>query len=421
MTCLPTKRLKYAVQLRRSRVEGADDERPYVGLEHIESQTGRLLSSAFAEPSEQGQTAAEDSLCNTFEAGDVLFGKLRPYLAKAWVAEFSGQCSTELLVFQPRAFDSRFLRSICLSMEFVGAVDASAFGSKMPRADWDFIGNLRVPVPPIAQQRAIADYLDRETGRIDRLIAVKERWLEILAEKRRAVIAHAVTRGIRPDVPVQETGVGWLGKIPQTWNVKRVKYLFRLITDAAPEGNEYELLALYTDIGVRPRKELEARGNRASTTDGYWTVRRGDLVVNKLLAWMGAFGVSAYDGVTSPAYDVLRPLPAIDSMYYHYLFRCGICFPEFRRRSTGIMDMRLRLYFDQFGDMPVPVPPVDEQRAIVTQIVAETRKLDSLRAATERTIALLKERRAALIAAVVTGRIAVPEPRHGEESTVGIQ
>ena len=86
-------------------------------------------------------------------------------------------------------------------------------------------------------------------------------------------------------------------------------------------------------------------------------VRRGDLIVNKLLAWMGAFGVSEYDGVTSPAYDILRPETGVEPIYYHHLFRCGICQTEIKRRSYGVMDMRLRLYFDRFGDMPVPVPP----------------------------------------------------------------
>ena len=200
-------------------------------------------------------------------------------------------------------------------------------------------------------------------------------------------------------------GVPWLGEIPAHWDMRRMKYLFRLVADRAPENNGYELLSLYTDIGVKPRRELEERGNKATTTDEYWMVRSGDLIVNKLLAWMGAFGVSDYDGVTSPAYDILRPRESVQSVFYHHLFRCGVAATEIRARSYGIMDMRLRLYFDRLGDMRVPVPPFLEQHAIVDHIARETAKLDAVRAATERTIALLKERRSALIAAAVTGQL----------------
>jgi type I restriction enzyme, S subunit len=271
----------------------------------------------------------------------------------------------------------------------------------------DVIANLAIPVPPLQQQLAIAAFLNRETARLDGLVASKERMLGLLDEKRRSLIARAVTRGLNPHAPLRDSGISWLGEIPAHWEVKRVKYIFGLVADPAPEDNSFELLSLYTDIGVRPRKELEARGNKASTTDNYWIVQRGDLVVNKLLAWMGAFGVSDYDGVTSPAYDILRPIADIEPYYYHHLFRCGICQPEIRRRSYGIMDMRLRLYFDRLGDMAVPVPPRGEQARILEHVRTETSQLERIDQATERTIDLLRERRAALIAAAVTGQLDV--------------
>lgn len=271
----------------------------------------------------------------------------------------------------------------------------------------DVIANLEIPVPPLQEQHAIATYIRDETSQIDELVAAKQRLLDLLEEKRRVLITCAVTRGLNPNDQVKDSGIEWLGPIPINWETKRVKYLFRLITEPAPPDNDFELLSLYTEVGVLPRKDIEARGNKATTTDNYWLVKPGDLVVNKLLAWMGAFGVSEYEGVTSPAYDILRHLDGVNPSYYHHLFRCGICFPEFRRRSTGIMDMRLRLYFDKFGDMRVPVPPVDEQRAIIEHIQQETSKLDTLRIAAELTIGLLKERRAALISAAVTGKLEV--------------
>ena len=410
---LPTKwdsrRMKYASKLANTRSDGRPDGARYLGLENIESWTGRLVESEVETGSAEDVVGA-DSAVNCFERGDVLFGKLRPYLAKAHLAEAPGVCTSELLVTKPaRDVNGKFLLYVLLSEGFISLVNSSAFGSKMPRADWDFIGSVRVPIPPtITEQRTIVEYLDQETGRLDSLVAEKKRWLDLLEEKRRALIAEAVTRGVNPKSPTKNSGVEWLGKIPATWETRRVKYLFRLVSESAPAEHEFQLLSVYTDIGVRPRKELEARGNKASSTEDYWMVSPGDIIVNKMLAWMGAFGVSDYEGVTSPAYDILRPKSGVDSTYYHYLFRCGICFTEFRRRSTGIMDMRLRLYFDKFGDMRVPFPPLEEQRAIVAYIGKATAKLDALRAATERTIALLKERRAALIAAAVTGRLNIP-------------
>ncbi len=264
-----------------------------------------------------------------------------------------------------------------------------------------------VKVPELSLQRAIADYLDRETAKIDAMIAAKGRQLDLLAEKRRAFITRAVICGLDPKVSLRDSGITWLGKTPVHWDTKRVKYLFRLVTEQAPADNDYELLSLYTDIGVRPRKEMEARGNKATTTDNYWLVRPGDLIVNKLLAWMGAFGISEYEGVTSPAYDILRPINGVNTAYYHHLFRCGVCIPEIHRRSRGIMDMRLRLYFDELGDMRVPVPPLPEQQAIVEHITHVTARMDAMSDATKRTIALLKERRAALITEAVTGKTEV--------------
>ena len=158
-----------------------------------------------------------------------------------------------------------------------------------------------------------------------------------------------------------ETGLSWMSKIPSNWEIARTKRKFRLVTHKSRVSHGLELLSVYTHIGVKPRKDLEQRGNKASTTDGYWVVQKGDIVVNKLLAWMGAIGVSHYEGVTSPAYDILRPSCDIHSDYYHYLFRTKKYLQLFKSRSRGIMEMRLRLYFDQFGQIPIPVPPREEQ------------------------------------------------------------
>ena len=155
-------RLKYCADLVNEKVNGAACELPYTGLEHIESWTGRRLVTDTA--------TSSDGQASLHRAGDVLFGKLRPYLAKAYVAEDDGICTSELLVLRPKVVLERFLRDYILSSCFISVVDSSTYGAKMPRASWDFIGSLPVLVPPIDEQRAIAVFLDRETSRIDALI-----------------------------------------------------------------------------------------------------------------------------------------------------------------------------------------------------------------------------------------------------------
>ncbi len=211
----------------------------------------------------------------------------------------------------------------------------------------------------------------------------------------------------KPYPKYKKSGIAWLGDVPKHWTVLKTKYCFKLIVEPAPKNNNYELLSIYTDIGVKPRKDLEAKGNKATTTDGYWIVRKGDLIVNKLLAWMGAIGYSNYNGVTSPAYDILRSNKNISSRFYSYLFRTEIAQQEFKRWSRGIMEMRLRLYFSEFGNILLPVPTLDEQVKIVNYIEEKTKQIDTLIEKSTKAIELLKERRVALVSAVVTGKIDV--------------
>ena len=200
----------------------------------------------------------------------------------------------------------------------------------------------------------------------------------------------------------KDSGVEWLGEVPHCWDVKKVKNIFHLIVEPAAKNNQCELLSVYTDIGVKPRAELEERGNKASTTDGYWIVKKGDIVVNKLLAWMGAIGLSEYDGVTSPAYDILRPHQQINGKFFHYLFRTPLCLSEFKKNSRGIMDMRLRLYFEELGNIYIPFPSYQEQQKIAQFLDDKTAKIGQAVDLAEKQIVLLKEHKQILIQNAVT-------------------
>lgn len=397
----PTTRLKYVTSLRRSRLDASHDERPFVGLEQIEPGTGRLVGP----PSFDGG----ESLSSTFERGDVLFGKLRPYLAKAWVAEFPGRCTTELLVMQPtEAVDAPFLRTVFLSPPFIHEVDSATSGSKMPRAEWSLVGSTPVPLPPLQTQRAIADYVDRETAQLNALVAANDRLLRLLTDKRQALITCGVLRGLRSRVRLRDTGVSWLGRIPAHWQTERARWLFRE-RDERSETGEGELLTVSHLTGVTPRSEKTVNMFEPATTEGYKSCLPGDLVVNTLWAWMGAMGASPTDGIVSPAYNVYEPGTRLDPDYVDALVRVPAFAHEVARYSKGVWSSRLRLYPEGFFAVSFPVPPLSEQREIVAHLAKVTGKLDELCAATERTLVLLKERRTALIAAAVTGQIDVAQ------------
>ncbi|WP_323601389.1 restriction endonuclease subunit S [Pseudomonas putida] len=287
-------------------------------------------------------------------------------------------------------------------------LDSISTGSTFEAISAEQVANIPIALPRhVSEQAQIARFLDHETACIDALIEEQQRLIELLKEKRQTVISHAVTKGLDPTVLMKDSGVEWLGEVPVHWEVLATKRFFRMVVDPAPENNDFELLSIYTEIGVRPRKDLEQKGNKASTTDGYLRVKKGDLIVNKLLAWMGAIGHSEYDGVTSPAYDILRPGRELAPKFYHYVFRGKSAQQEFKRWSRGIMEMRLRLYFDELGRILMPFPPSGEQEKIVEFIEAMEAKFDSLTQAASEQVKLLSERRSALISAAVTGKIDV--------------
>lgn len=277
-------------------------------------------------------------------------------------------------------------------------------GSTFMELSTDELKSLRIPHPSLSSQSAIADYLDRETARLDSLVAAKERLLSLMAEKRRSLITRAVTRGVDARAPLRDSGISWLGQIPTHWQIERARWLFRERDERSETGNE-ELLTVSHLTGVTPRSEKDVNMFEAETTEGYKICLAGDLVINTLWAWMGAMGVSPVNGIVSPAYNVYEPGPRLEPSFVDALVRMPIFAQEVTRYSKGVWSSRLRLYPEGFFEVFLPVPSREEQAAIVVHIGKETAKLDAVRSATERTVSLLKERRTALVAAAVAGQI----------------
>lgn len=203
---------------------------------------------------------------------------------------------------------------------------------------------------------------------------------------------------------MKDSGVEWLGKIPNHWMIRRIKNLFELRNEKNYEALEdVNLISLYTDKGVVQHSDLtETTGNKAVTAEGYKIVKEDDIVVNIILCWMGAVGRSAYNGVTSPAYDVYKPLHDTNSKYYHYLFRTSQFNGECYRYGRGIMLMRWRTYSTEFRAISVPLPPEDEQERIVEFLDKKLDDVDRLIGNVQTQIEKLKAYKQSLITEVVT-------------------
>jgi type I restriction enzyme S subunit len=313
------------------------------------------------------------------------------------------------MVVRVRGFvEPRFIAYSLLSHQVLQCqIEPMCSRAAQPHLNAEELGDILFWLAPLSQQRSIADYLDQETARLDALIGAKERVLGLLAEKRRALITRAVTRGLDPRAPLRNSVIPWLGKIPAHWETRRVAWLFR---ERHERGEpDLSLLEVSINAGVVLREFSEDRiESTAADFNIYKVARKGDVVFNKMRMWQGAVGVAPQDGLVSPDYIVAAPTGTLLSDYAGQLFRTEQFSAECARRSHGIVWDRLRLYWEGFRDIELPLPPWNEQRAILDYIEKEAGKLDALCRATERTIALLKERRAALIAAAITGKIAIP-------------
>jgi len=379
---------------------GANDF--YVALEHIEKWSGKL------NPPEE--VAQYESTVKAFDSDDVLFNKLRPYLAKAFVADRKGVCVSELLVLRRKNSNvlPKYLLYFLLSKPTIDLINASTYGAKMPRANWSFIGNLLLPLPPMEEQKAITCYLDEKLEHIQHFIDNKRRLIEMLEEQKRTVAERAVTKGISPELPTKEPGLRWLEPIPEHWQVKRARYFFREV-DERSEAGEEELLSVSHKTGVTPRSEKNVTMFKAESYEDSKMCRPNDLVINIMWAWMGAMGVSAHAGIVSSAYGVYRPKSAelFDAEYLDYLVRTSLYIAEYNGRSRGVTSSRARMYTEDFYDIPVVRPPLSEQQEIVAHIKRESAALDEAIEKSRIELSLIEEYRTTLISEIVTGKIDV--------------
>ena len=258
----------------------------------------------------------------------------------------------------------------------------------------DDVANMAVETTCLADPIRIALHLDRETSRLDALLTAKEHLIALLAEKRRPLVAQAVSRGLDVSAPMCDSDFPWLTQIPKSWKVRRARFLFRQSALAVHDHDEIVTCFRHGQVTLR-RNRREDGFTKAVMELGYQGIRNGQLMLHSMDAFAGALGVSDSDGKCWPEYIIRDPATGeIDSQYYGYLLRQMALVGFIQASCPAVRERAPRIRFSDFGEMFLPLPPKEEQRSIVRYITRETAKIDSVRFATAQTITLLKERRA---------------------------
>jgi type I restriction enzyme S subunit len=409
------KRFKFSVNLINNKIEAENSNLSYMGLEHIESWTGKKI---------EDKNASSEGIGSHFLPNDVLFGKLRPYLAKVYLSDIEGLASTEALVLRCKNnIFPKFLKYYILSRDFINIVDSSTFGAKMPRASWDFIGNLFFIFPPLNEQEKIAQFLDYKTKQIDELIKKKETLIEKLDEKRTAIISHAVTKGLDSSVPIKDSGIEWLGDIPKHWKVIRLKHLANKITDGehiSPKNIDIGIPLLSAkDIRERYIRFDDASYVTEEDAQVFWKrckPEKGDILIVSRGATVGRIGFveinTKFCLMGSVILIKLNDIVYPDFIYFatnqNYVQKSIIQVSDASaQQAIYLIDVKETKFF---------IPPYNEQKQISKHLDQKTTQIDQQKAKIKEAIELLKEYRTSLITNAVTGKIdvsqiAIPSPQ----------
>ena len=335
---------------------------------------------------------------------DVVMSTVRPYLkAVAQVPEESSSLvfSTGFAVLRPNQNKviPRYLYWVVQSDPFIYEASRWSNGVSYPAINVEDLMRIKLPLPSLCIQKKLADYLDNETAKIDHLIA-KQRELIDLTNARLQVWREHAFWG-------QATGDPFVSP-PSGWEIRRNRHILEHVDGRSETGKE-EMLSVSHITGVTPRSMKNVTMFEAESTVGYKLVGKNELVINTMWAWMGALGVSQYEGIVSPAYDVyrFRDLDTVNPMYFDCLYRTAAYVRLMKAHSRGIWHSRLRLYPEFFLRLSSLVPSKEIQDQLVSENDERTAEAEMLTTRSNEAIDLLQERRSALITAAVTGQIEI--------------
>lgn len=415
-TLFPAQRLKYAATINDealSESTDADFELAYIDIGNVDSQ-GRvhdIVNYRFEAAPSRARRVVRD--------GDVIISTVRTYLqAIAPVENPPGNLivSTGFAVVRPsNLLDHRFCKYALRANRFLWEVESRSTGVSYPAINASDLGDIKISLPEVNAQRHIAKYLDRETARIDGLISEKERMLSLLEEKRHALIGRVVTRGLDPNVPLKPSGQEWLGEIPAHWNICQLKRTWASSDYGLSESirDEGEIAVLRMSCIVDGRIDVSKSG-MISEVDDHLLLRRNDLLFNRTnsldqIAKVGLVDFDPDEPLTFASYLVrIRANHRATPQYLVALLNSSL-FLEFARKNAIPAIGQANLSPTRYGEIQIPLPPMAEQDEIVTFLERDAATSTPVREYISSSIALLKERRAALISAAVTGQIPLEE------------
>jgi type I restriction enzyme S subunit len=303
----------------------------------------------------------------------------------------------------------RFLAYVIDSISFRSQIRHRVKGVKVFSITQSVLKDTLVWFPTIEEQTAIANFLDQKTTKIDRAIAINEKLITLLKERKQNLIQNAITRGLNPNAPMRDSGVDWIGEIPIHWSVLPNFSLFTERVAPGRDGLPLLSVSIHTGVSTEEIDEEENIRGRVKIKDKtkYNLVQPHDIVFNMMRAWQGGIGAVSVEGMVSPAYIIATPNNKINTQYFEYQYRSPIFVQQMDRFSKGITDFRKRLYWDEFKRLNTITPPITEQAAIVTHINTESTKTNKAISLLQQQILKLKEYKATLINSAVTGKIKV--------------
>lgn len=354
------------------------------------------------------------------EPGDLAINKMKAWQGSVAISDHRGIVSPAYFVYSAtHTHHSRFLHYLFRSPRYITGYLSLSKGIRVNQWDLEPEDHSRMPVviPSPAEQAAIANFLDHETAKIDALVSQQERLIELLKEKRQAVISHAVTKGLDPSVPMKDSGVDWLGEVPAHWEVRSISSVSTKITNGYV-GPTRDILV---DQGVRYLQSLHIKGNKIRFDQPYfvreeWSLEHSKSILEEgdvLIVQTGDIGQVAvvppeFAGCNCHALIIVSPIrEVLSGDWLASLLNSDYGFHSLLSIQTGALHPHLNCGNVKF--LFVPVPPREEQAVIQRHITASTEKFDDLILEAETAIELLRERRTALISAAVTGQIDVRE------------
>ena len=335
--------------------------------------------------------------------GDVIISTVRTYLkAIAFIDCSNLIVSTGFAVLRPFKVVPKYMAYSTMCDGFTTEVLRYSIGISYPAISASDLLRLKVPLPPLAEQEKIVSYLEDKTSKIDAYVADKEKEIELLQELKQKTIADAVTKGLDPNAKMKDSGISWIGEIPEHWEVKKIGSLFVERREKVSD-KDYPALSV-SKQGITPQLDTAVKTDNG---DNRKKVCKNDFVVNSRSDRKGSCGVSPYTGSVSLINIVLSPRENIEVQYFHYLFRSNNYIEEYYRIGRGIVADLWTTRYSEMRNIFIPLPPLDEQQAIVTYIEEKCEKIDKLASELQSEIDYLKEYKQRLIADCVTGQVKV--------------